>query len=228
MKYTTKKPLEGVKIWAEDELIDTKNVIVCSTPPKEGEKFTGIGFLIWQNKQLYMVGDEEGKCKVLNKIPEGWKKLNRNLNKDLICHFIDYGRNHKNYDKYNTYFKLLRRKLVKTNILLLSNPLNNVPFLTQVTNEIRKDTSLWFQPHQFFKYCKKNPSLVYRDYHYSEKITYFELLDYKNRLNKKHIKYCQILEQRYHNQKKFIRELTDLEKQNIKRILRLGKDDNEK
>ena len=228
MKYTTKKPLEGVKIWAEDELIDTKNVIVCSTPPKEGEKFTGIGFLIWQNKQLYMVGDEEGKCKVLNKIPEGWKKLNRNLNKDLICHFIDYGRNHKNYDKYNTYFKLLRRKLVKTNILLLSNPLNNVPFLTQVTNEIRKDTALWFQPHQFFKHYKKNPSLVDRDYHYSEKITYFELLDYKNRLNKKHIKYCQILEQRYHNQKKFLRELTDLEKQTIKRILRLGKDDNEK
>ena len=228
MKYTTKKPLEGVKIWAEDELIDTKNVIVCSTPPKEGEKFTGIGFLIWQNKQLYMVGDDEGKCKVLNKIPEGWKKLNRNLNKDLICHFIDYGRNHKNYDKYNTYFKLLRRKLVKTNILLLSNPLNNVPFLTQVTNEIRKDTALWFQPHQFFKHYKKNPSLVDRDYHYSEKITYFELLDYKNRLNKKHIKYCQILEQRYHNQKKFLRELTDLEKQTIKRILRLGKDDNEK
>ena len=180
MRYTTKKPLEGVKIWAEDELIDTKNVIVCSTPPKEGEKFTGIGFLIWQNNQLYMVGDDEGKCKVLNKIPEGWKKLNRNLNKDLICHFIDYGRNHKNYDKYNTYFKLLRRKLVKTNILLLSNPLNNVPFLTQVTNEIRKDTALWFQPHQFFKHYKKNPSLLYRGYHYSKKITYFELLDYKN------------------------------------------------
>ena len=73
MKYTTKKPLEGVKIWAEDELIDTKNVIVCSTPPKAGEKFTGIGFLIWQNNQLYMVCDDEGKCKILNKIPEGWK-----------------------------------------------------------------------------------------------------------------------------------------------------------
>ena len=116
---------------------------------------------------------------------------------------------------------------MKTNILLLSNPLNNVPFLTQVTNEIRKDTALWFQPHQFFKHYKKNPSLVDRDYHYSKKITYFELLDYKNRLNKKHIKYCQILEQRYHNQKKFLRELTDLEKQNIKHILRLEKDDNE-
>ena len=83
MKYTTKKPLEGVKIWAENELIDTKNVIVCSTPPKEGEKFTGIGFLIWQNKQLYMVGDDEGKCKVLNKIPEGWRKLDRELDLDL-------------------------------------------------------------------------------------------------------------------------------------------------
>lgn len=206
MKFKTKKKLALTKTWLEDELINTKNIIVCSTPPKEGEKFTGIGFLIYQNKQFYIVKNENGKCTPLKKMPKGWKNLHRKLAKDLICHLVDYGYNHKSYDKYNTYFNLLRYKLVKVNTLLFLKPFD-IPFLTQVTDDIRKDTAHCFQLQQFLMHNKTNHTLLMRDDHYSKQITYYELLEYKNILNKKHNEYCQHIEKSYNEQKKSLKAL---------------------
>lgn len=211
MKFTTKKKLSPTKTWLEDELIDTKNVIVCSTPPKEGEKFTGIGFLIYQDKQFYTVENENGKCTPLKNMPKGWKNLHRKLAKDLSCHLVDYGRNRRNYDKYNSHFKLLRLKLIQFNTLLLSNPLYGVPFLSQITDDIRKDTAHCFQLNQFLMHNKTNHALLLRDDHYSEQITYYELLEYKNILNKNHNEYCQHIEKSYNEQKKSLKELLKIQ-----------------
>lgn len=213
MKYTTKKPLVGVKTWAEDELIDTKNVIVCSTPPKEGEKFTGIGFLIFHNNHIYLVENENGKCIPLRKMPEGWKKLNRNLDKDLICHFIDYGRNHKNYDKYNTYLKHIRLKQIAINTVELVYPFTEVPSLTFLTNNLRTKTARSFQFNQYFMHSEKAPSLLWRSSHYNNAITYFELLLYKNLINEKHLKNCKEFEDHYTFEKKCLKNMIELNKQ---------------
>ena len=226
MRYTTKKPLEGVKIWAEDELIDTKNVIVCSTPPKEGEKFTGIGFLIWQNKQLYMVGDDEGKCKVLNKIPEGWRKLDRELDLDL---WYTMGRDEKKgYDHYNKYFRFLRRKRMLLNIMELASPREDVPHRARFARKIKEEALSIFND-KLWKMRKENgvdPKEILRR-HVANQITYPELVLYNKIINEVHTRKCQEFEDSYDSQKAFYKHFIEWRKQDLKYLLRFEKDDKE-
>ena len=226
MKYTTKKPLEGVKIWAENELIDTKNVIVCSTPPKEGEKFTGIGFLIFHNNHIYLVENENGKCTPIKRMPDGWKRLGKNLGSDLSTGVYLSG-NHKTkkYDAHNAYFKSLRHKMMILNLLQLEKPSNDVP-------------NMWLEPHRMgYKaaehFCHQNKvrmkeKCIVLDRAYSEKTTYFELLLYKQILNDIHLQKCKEFESVYNREKHFVTQLASMKIEKIKHILHLDKDDNEK
>lgn len=248
MKFTTKKKLyiPKLKIWNLNEIIETDNIFIYSTPPKIDEKFSNIVFVILHNKKYHIVeaGCMSMACNkdILRKNAVGkFKLLHRNTfdelytkDQNLSPYYMHKGekklfKTSTPYDKHNKYLNSLRHKMWLINAFMLKNPFQNVPSLKTLSNTIHQKAIEHFNTEMYQTYLKHRPkNFRYNWYGFGEEIRYAELYRYQQILNKHHLEECEKFEKVYENQKKLLKQNISHQKNKIKQILHLEKNDNQK